>query len=299
MYPAVQGCIPTRTRRNAILAAFAAAFLASLIFVLAAEQASANPTKIVGRTFTLKDANDTPRLTVACPGNKRFHFPYGGGMYSTTPYDPDGEGVYPHSYERLGQQHGYHVTPVLYDPSKGSTTPRNVTLQVICGPEPGKLNPPHETATVNPGESKTHNVRCTGKRKILGGGFQRTDFTGLGGDFVTESFMSAPNVWTVSGTAFGTFGGELTGIAYCRRQGGTVAVSSSVEVPPHTYGAAATQPCPGAKVVTWTGFQTNPKGSIFYAGSNFGNDDTVTGFGFNNTDGPATLTTYGYCNRVR
>ena len=294
----MQGCIPT-TRRNAILAALAVALLASLVPALAAQSAGANPTKIIGRTFTLKDANDTPRLTVSCPGNKRFRFPYGGGMYSTTPYDADGEGIYPHSYERLGQQHGYHVTPVLYDPSKASTTPRNVTLQVICGPEPGKLNPPHQTATVNPGESKTHNVRCTGNRKILGGGFQRTDFTGLGGDFVTESYMSAQNVWTVSGTAFGAFNGELTGIAYCRKKGGTTIVSGASTIQPHSFGFASAGPCPGPQVMTWTGFQTDPKGSTFYAGSNFGNDDTVSGFGYNNSDGPATLTVYGYCNRVR
>ncbi len=280
------------------MAGVIAAALLALIPLLA-ESAAANPTKIIGRTFQLKDANDTPRLTVQCPNNKRFKFPYGGGMFSTTPYDTDGEGVYPHSYERLGQQHGYHVTPVLYDPSKGSTTPRQVTLQVICGPEPGKLNPPHLTAQVDPGESKTHNVRCTGKRKILGGGFQRTDFTGLGGDFVTESYMSAQNVWTVSGTAFGTFGGELTGIAYCRKKGGTVTVSNTTDIAPRSFGGIGTPPCPGAKVMTWTGFQTNPKGAIFYAGSNYGNDDTVTGFGYNNSDAPATLTVYGYCNSVR
>jgi hypothetical protein len=280
-----------------VAVAMAAALLA-LIPALAAERADgAGATRIVGRTFTLKAANETPRLTVICPKSKRFRFPYGGGMFSSG-YDADGEGVYPHSYERLGVQHGYHVTPVLYDPSPGSTQAHRVTLQVICGPEPGKLNPPHETAYVNPGESKTHNVRCTGKRKLIGGGFQRTDFTSRGGDFATESRAVARNVWRVSGTAFGGFGGELTGIAYCRKKGGLSTVSASTTLQPGQFGSARTPPCPGKKSITWTGFTTNPLGSIFYAGGRY-KGDRVTGSGYNRSAAPANLTVFGYCNRVR
>ena len=69
--------------------------------------------------------------------------------------DADGEGVYPHSYERLGVQHGYHSTVVLFDPSPGSTTARNVTLQVACARKQKHVTPPHKTVYVNPGETKT------------------------------------------------------------------------------------------------------------------------------------------------
>jgi hypothetical protein len=280
------------------VAGILAAAVLALIPALAAERADGAGTLVVGRSFVLKDANDTPRLTVACPKAKRFHFPYGGGMFSAAPYDSDGEGVYPHSYERLGVQHGFHVTPVLYDPSPGTTQAHDVTLQVVCGPEPGRLSPKHETAFVNPGGSKTHNVTCAGKRMLIGGGFQRTDFTGKGGDFVTESLAVTPNVWRVSGTAFGTFGGELTGIAYCRRKGGMSEVSATTMINPGQVGSATTPPCLGKKDIVSTGFTTDPLGSTFYAGSRINEDDSTTGFGYNLSHAPATLTVKGYCLRV-
>ena len=57
---------------------------------------------------------------------------------------PDGEGIYPHSYERLGAQRGFHISEVLFDPTIASTTPRNITLQTVCarGPCP---RTPHRT----------------------------------------------------------------------------------------------------------------------------------------------------------
>ena len=39
------------------------------------------------------------------------------------PTGADGEGIYPHSYERLGAQRGWHISVVLLDPSPASTTP--------------------------------------------------------------------------------------------------------------------------------------------------------------------------------
>jgi hypothetical protein len=277
--------------------ALAALIATGTIASLAVADRADAATRLVGRTFTLNQANETPRLTVICPRNKRFRFPYGGGMYSSG-YEADGEGVYPHSYERLGVQHGFHVTPVLYDPSPASTKSHQVTLQVVCGKEPGRLSPKHETEFVSPPNSKTHNVRCAGRRKLIGGGFQRTDFTGKGGDFVTESYAVAPNVWRVSGTAFGTFGGELTGIGYCRRKGPSSEVSASTVISPGQVGSVTTPPCPGKKSMIWTGFTTSPLGSIFYAGGPFNPDDSVTGTGYNRSAAPATLTVEGYCNKV-
>ena len=90
------------------------------------------------QSFTLTRPDEKRRLTVGCPGKQR---PLGGGMTSSPPPSSGGEGVYPHSYERLGQQRGWHVTAVLYDPDHHSTQPRNVTLQVACGPRLGHVDP--------------------------------------------------------------------------------------------------------------------------------------------------------------
>jgi hypothetical protein len=98
--------------------------LAALLFVVAAlalaphlpdgSASAAKPAYIATKGFTLKKPNDSPRLVVVCPRRK---FPYGSGMTSNPPPDRLGEGVYPHSYERLGVQGGWHVTPVLFDPA--------------------------------------------------------------------------------------------------------------------------------------------------------------------------------------
>lgn len=292
----------TRTRTKLLLAGLG---LTASILLLAPSLAGAAKTKIVSSTSTLP-ANDTPRKTVLCPkGDPAFKFPYGGGSYSTDPYDADGGGVYPHSYERLGVQGGYHVTPVNYDPSPDTPTARQVTLQVICGPEPGKLNPPHVTAQVDPGQVKTHNIRCTGKRKLIGGGFQRTTFVGPirgappSGVFATESRPVAANVWRVSGEAFGKFGGELTGFGYCRKKGGMSTVRATTMIAPGMFGTATTPPCPGKKSMVFSGWTTSPLGSIFYAGGPFNQNDTTTGGGYNRSLASAFLTVEGYCLPVR
>ena len=54
----------------------------------------------------------------------------GGGVKTNPPLSAGGEGVYPHSYERLGVQGGFHTTPVLWDPTPRSTQRRTVKLQV-------------------------------------------------------------------------------------------------------------------------------------------------------------------------
>jgi hypothetical protein len=288
--------------------AFAVAAMAMAVCALGlAGTASAAKTKLISDTTTLTSANDTPRKTVLCPkGNNKFKFPYGGSMFSTSTYESDGAGVYPHSYERLGVQGGYHVTPVYYDPAPdASSGPKDVTLQVVCGPEPGKLNPPHKTEQVDPGQSKTHMVRCSGKRRLIGGGFQRTTFVGPirgappSGDFATESFAASKNVWQVSGTAFGKFGGELTGIAYCRKKSNLSSVEATTVVNPGQAASATTPSCPGKKQLVFTGFTTSPLGSIFYAGGPINGNQSTTGTGYNRSLAQALLTVYGYCLTVR
>src|SRR5947208_2366365 len=59
------------------------------------------------KTFKLSEANQKRRLTVSCPGRLN---PLGGGVSSSPAPDGNGEGVYPHSFERLGVQNGFHST---------------------------------------------------------------------------------------------------------------------------------------------------------------------------------------------
>jgi hypothetical protein len=250
------------------------------------------------QTYTLDQPNQKQRLTVGCPGGK---IPFGGGMTSSPPPDPGtGEGVYPHSYERLGVQHGYHVTAVLYDPSKGNTTARSITLQVLCGSKLGHMTPPHTTVNVSPGETKSAVATCPGQRHLIGGGFQRTDFNSQGGDFVTESRAISPKSWRVTGHAFGNFGGELTSIAYCQhsRKPLVTEVSGTTSIQPHQDGTANTTACPAGRKLVFGGFATDPAGSTFFTNGAWNADGTRSATGFDNSDSPSTLTAYGYCLRT-
>ena len=159
--------------------------------------------------------NQKRRLIVRCPKNR---WPMGGGVKTNPPLSAGGEGVYPHSYERLGVQGGFHTTPVLWDPTPRNTQRRTVKLQVMCGRKLGKVTPPHSTKYVKPGKTKTVIATCPGRRHLFGGGFQRTDFISRGGNFVTESHAISSKSWKVVAHAFGNFGGEITAIAYCVAQ---------------------------------------------------------------------------------
>ena len=117
------------------LAAIAALLL---VLVLPGHAHAQVATKAGGRlaislkNFTLSGSDRKQRLTVGCPGRT---LPLGGGMTADPPPSvADGGGVYPHSYERLGVQHGWHVTVVLYDPSGSDNDPYTVTVQAICAP---------------------------------------------------------------------------------------------------------------------------------------------------------------------
>jgi hypothetical protein len=164
----------------------------------------------------------------------------------------DSEGAYPHSYERLGVQHGFHSTVVLFDPSPGSTMARQVTLQVACARKQKHVTPPHTTVFVSPGQTKTAVATCPGRRHLFGGGFQRTDFTARGGDYVTESRAISDKSWSVTGRAFGGFGGELTAIAYCWRSKKpllTEVSSASASVGTGEFATTSTPSCPTGHIV--------------------------------------------------
>ena len=165
-------------------------------------------------------------------------------MSVNLPPGPDGEGVYPHSYERLGAQRGFHVSNVLYDLTHGSTTPRNVTVQAVCARGLIPQNPtPHKTVFIKPGETKTATARCPKGQYLITGGFQRTNFASDGGNYITESRADGPRAWRVSGSAFTgtafTGGGELTAIAYCVKHRGPILTEVPSSPTPVAAGAAA------------------------------------------------------------
>jgi hypothetical protein len=250
----------------------------------------------VQKTFGLSDPNEKRRLTVGCPGRL---VPLGGGMAGSPAPSDDGEGIYPHSYERLGVQHGYHSTVVLFDASPGSTTPRNVTLQVACSRKQHHVTPPHKTVSVASGQTKTAVATCPGHRHLFGGGFQRTDFTARGGDYINESRAISSKSWSVTGSAFGGFGGELTAIAYCWRSGKPLLteVSGSASVAPGQFATAATPPCPVGHVV-FGGFSSTPAGSVLLTNGYFNGTGGWSASAMNQFGPSASITAYGYCLKL-
>jgi hypothetical protein len=284
----------------ALVLALFAVFLAQRVFIGsdAAAKKRGKGVTLATKTYTLTQPDEKQRLTVTCPGHK---IPFGGGMSSTPPPDPGtGEGVYPHSYERLGVQHGYHVTAVLYDPSRGNSSPRNVTLQVLCGSKLGHMTPPHTTVNLGAGETKSAVATCPGKRHLIGGGFQRTDFTSKGGDFVTESRAISSKSWRVTGHAFGSFGGEMTAIAYCMhsKKPLVTTVSGQATIDPHQTASAETPPCPAGRKLVFGGFSTDPTGSTLFTNGGWTSNGARSATGFDNSGSPSTLTAYGYCLKV-
>ena len=257
---------------------------------------------VVARTFRMKGANQTRRLTVNCPGGSA---PLGGGMISSVPLGSDGEGVYPHSYERLGVQRGWHISATLIDPTPGRTSSRRITIQGVCAGEFTTATPsPHKTVFIRPGQTKSVTAGCPRGQYLFSGGFQRTDFRNFGlpdggGDFVTESRAINPSAWRVAGHAFGRFGGELTAIAYCVGHGRPLLreVSASVRLRGGMSATATTPPCPRGRQLTSGGFSANGSQNAFFAGGSINRDHTwsVTAFGY---FGPVpSLTAYGYCLR--
>ena len=252
---------------------------------------------LASKTIRLTKPDEAQRGVVLCPGKT---YPLGGGMVASPAPDADGEGAYPHSYERLGAQHGWHINPVLFDPSVGNTTARRVTMQVVCGKGLVPASTPRKTIFLKSGETGTATTRCPKGQQLIAGGFQRTNFRGHGGDYVTESRAIGSNAWQATGRAFGSYGGELTSIAYCDKSKGPLLteVSASTPLPAGTFATATTPPCPPGNRLTSGGFSANGSHDTFFAGSSFNSDGTLSAssFGF---FGPApSLTAYGYCLKV-
>jgi hypothetical protein len=252
------------------------------------------------RTFRLTKPDQVLRGVSLCSGGRQ---PLGGGMTTTPPNGADGEGLYPHSYERLGAQLGWHVSVVLLDPSRESTTPRTLTVQAVCGYGVIPATPtPHKTVFLRPGQTKTVTARCPRGQYLVYGGFQRTDFRSDGGDYITESKASGNNAWTVSGHAYGTGSGELTAIAYCVRMRRPILSevgSLPVPVPDHGSATATSPSCPSGKRLVAGGFSTGGSTDGLFEGGSINPNGTFSAseYGF---FGPlSSLTSYGYCLPAR
>ena len=245
------------------------------------------------KSFQVNSPNKRLRFEALCPGKT---YPLGGGMVTSPGLGPDGEGIYPQSFERLGAQRGWHITAWLFDPP-GNGASRNLTVQVACGKGLVPDSSPHKTVFVRPGETKSVTSTCPRGQVLMSGGFQRTDFLNDGGDYVTES-RAVGNAWKVTGSAYGKYGGELTSLGYCaksKRPLLTEVASPATPVPFGMPATATTSPCPGGGRLTAGGFSAGGATQMFFAGGSIGQDNTWTarGYGF---FGPAPgLTAYGYC----
>jgi len=255
---------------------------------------------LTGRTFALRKADRAKRLVISCP---RGSFPLGGGMTTSPGAGPDGEGVYPHSYERLGVQRGFHVTALIIDPSPGETARRSATLRVVCGKGLVPMSSPHRTVFVRRNGTNTAVAACPPGQYLFGGGFQRTNFTTpfrtWGGNYITESRAISPTAWQVTAQAAGWDGGELTAIAYCARDRslplGEVQASAPIEA--GRSATATTPPCPPGSELTSGGFSFNGSGSAFFADGSLNDDGTWSATGFGYFGSAPSLTAFGYCLR--
>lgn len=257
------------------------------------------------KKFTISVPEDPERFSVLC---SKGAFPLGGGMSASPSPSPDGEGAYPHSYERLGAQRGWHVNPVLIDPSPsssdpltpGGTTPRTVTLQVVCAKGLVPDSSPHSTVFTKSGQTKSATARCPKGQVLFSGGFQRTNFVRWGGNYITESRAVGTRAWKVTATAFGSFGGELTSIAYCVRAKKpllTAVTSPSVPVAASRVARTSTPKCPKGLRLTAGGFNINGSANALIADGVFTKQGTWTMSAFGYFGAAPGLTAYGYCLR--
>jgi hypothetical protein len=251
-------------------------------------------------TFKMATPEELARFEVLCPGRTS---PLGGGMISHQLPDPDGEGIYPHSYERLGAQRGFHISAVLFDASQTSTTTRRATVQVICGRGLVPATPsPHKTVFIRSGQTRSATARCPKGQQLVTGGFQRTNF-GFegGGNYVTESRAVGTRAWRVTGASFPEGGGELTAIAYCvkHRRPFLTEVSASTPVAASQSATATTPQCPAGRRLTTTGFSMNGSRNAFFVGSSLNGDGSSSSTAFGHFGPAQSLTAYGYCLRVK
>jgi hypothetical protein len=281
-----------------LVAVGGAALIPALAPAKKAKSKVRNPGHLVTATqgYTLGTVDDRTRMTVSCPGSKE---PYGGG-FLTSPAPDLGQGVYPNSYERLGQQSGYHITANLINPFKTQVVPKNVTLQVVCGKKIGPISSPHSFADLGPGDGpKTVIAKCPKKQSLIGGGYQQTNGVTAAGVIATESHRTSARTWQVVAYDPGGFAGTAVSIGYCVKSKKSLIteLSGSVTIPQRGTETATTPPCPAGRQLVFSGFSAPPDGGIRFLGEGFNPNGSTSATGVNSGP-PATLTAYSYCLRV-
>jgi hypothetical protein len=292
----------SKRRKRVTAIAIAAGLIAVLTVGLASAPAKKRKVRNPGvltmatQDSTLANLDDRTRLEVLCPGGRS---PYGGGLL-TNPPAALGQGVFPNSFERLGDQGGFHSTAALINLGTQPVTPRQVTLQVLCGKKIGPLASPHDFADLQPGEGpRTLIATCPGKRTLIGGGHQQANGISRQGVVVTESHAISPKSWQVVARNLGGFAGTAVSIGYCvsSKKSLVTEVAGSVTVPTGETGTATTPPCPPGRQMDWGGFISPPTGEIRFMGAGFTAGGTWSATGYN-SGAPTTLTATAYCLRV-
>jgi hypothetical protein len=256
--------------------------------------------------IAMSEPDATARFEVFCPGGTT---PLGGGTVNAASLGGDGTGIYPHSYERLGVQSGFHVTSTLVDPSPAQPAARRGGIQVICGQGLVPTASPHATTYVRRHGTGTVTARCPEGTQLFSGGFQRTNFTtpgvahdGIfyGGDYITESRAVGTTGWRVSAGAADRDGGELTAIAYCAQDRSLplTQVSTSTSIQEGEPAIATTPRCPPGRALIAGGFSFGDSDDALFADGYFTRQGTwsVTAYGW---FGSADLIAYGYCAGAR
>ncbi len=288
---------------GAAIAVVAIAIAAALTFAVGAEAGYGPKLKagmkakrvISSKTFSITGVDNPQRYQVYCPRGKR---PLGGGASVDPLPDAAGGGAYPVSYERLGQQQGWHISASQV--GRAGTT--SVHVQVLCRRYKGNIEPEEKFVksrtykNIGPGETKQFTQTCPKGRQLVTGGYLSSHFFSSKGVYVTESRMSGRRSWTVSATGVaGGKGGQISSIAYCI--GAHKKLLAEVASPPVTvtpgHPATTTTPdCPGGKKLIAGGYSAPPALRVFQ-GSFEGLDHWTAGAA--SYTGSGQITAFGYC----
>jgi hypothetical protein len=247
------------------------------------------------KSVSIHGVDHPQRYQVYCPRGMR---PLGGGAFTNPAPDAAGGGAFPVSYERLGQQEGWHISIAQVGRS-GSTA---VQVQVLCRRYRGNIEPEEKFIksrtykNIGPGETKQFTQTCPKGRELVSGGYLSSHFFSNKGVYVTESRMSGDRSWTVSATGVaGGEGGQISSIAYCigahKKQLAEVASAPATVTRGHPAGAT-TPDCPAGKQLVAGGYSAPPTLRVFAGGFADLNHWAASAASYT---GNGQITAYGYC----
>jgi hypothetical protein len=247
------------------------------------------------RSVSITGVDRPQRYQVYCPRGLR---PLGGGVTTDPQPDAAGGGAFPVSYERLGQQEGWHIT--LAQVGRSGTT--SAKVQVLCRRYKGDIDPEEKFIksrkykNIGPGETKEFTQTCPRGRQLVTGGYISSHFFSSKGVYVTESRMTGDRSWTVSATGVaGGKGGQVSSIAYCvhsRKHLLAEVASAPVSVTPGHPASTTTPDCPAGKRLIAGGYSAPPALRVFEGAFAGLNNWTA---GASSYTGSGQVTAFGYC----